>query len=258
MCVCALCTGDVKIIFFNDQSFHKTNGKLYMLQQNKSKEIRNNNTFYILIIRLLFQLCLGVCVCLCFWVYECVYLCAKPRKLITCSISFFFICGWKPPICLMIYFAVYFSLCCFFEFNFFLKKNFVRFVDSTSFTHSFEKIRIFLFFFFSWFQTFICNGVNQWMELYIISNIEPYKNREIEEKRKIEKNTANNCVHLSDWNQVVSSTGVECFESTHTQTDRHSYICTISSIAISFSIFLLCMKYIEWNNMLVVVSFFLT
>lgn len=65
-----------------------------------------------------------------------------------------------------------------------------------------------------------------------------HSKREASERGKERKNewkTANNSVHLSDWNQVVSSTGVECFEQ-RTQTDANTNTNTIPSIAVSISI----------------------
>lgn len=49
------------------------------------------------------------------------------------------------------------------------------------------------------------------------------RDRERAGERKNERKTANNSVHLPDWNQVISSTGVEYSEQ-RTQTDRQTRI----------------------------------
>lgn len=139
------------------------------------------------------------------------------------------------------------------------------------FIYSFIRTKELCFSFHFWFHTFVCNGVNQWMELYsfgfkywstLKKRSSKWERETAKKKDAKKKEAANNQVsiyligiessHPQVWN--ASSTA-------HIQTDRHrlkhSYNCDCELGHFYFSFSSMAESYLEWNIMLGLVRTFM-
>lgn len=139
-----LCVAQV-IKWFSTINHSKSNCQFHMLQQSESTE-NQNNRFYIMIISLLFG-CVRVCeTTKAYNLFDFYFFSVGGNHLYVWWFTLRFISlGW------------FFFRC---SLSSFRKTSFDWLIPIHLLIHSNKRIH------FSWFHTFVCNGVNQWMELY--------------------------------------------------------------------------------------------